>query len=73
MNDSSNPGLLELLLSALQAQTQALVEQTEAINRLADSNQALVSIVLDEHGGGADDEVAPLGRYMDGTPIRDGG
>ena len=59
MNDS-----LERLIAALE-------KQTEAISRLAESNMALVSIVLDEGDGEPPpDADAPLGRYMDGTPIR---
>lgn len=62
MNDS-----LERLIAALE-------KQTEAINRLAESNMALVSIVLNE---GDDEQLpdadAPHGRYIDGSPIPAGG
>lgn len=62
MNDS-----LERLIAALE-------KQTEAINRLAESNQAIVAIVLDDGDGEqSSDADAPHGRYMDGTPIPAGG
>nr|WP_288454585.1 hypothetical protein [uncultured Pseudomonas sp.] len=59
MNDS-----LERLITALE-------KQTEAISRLAESNMALVSIVLDD---GDDvqllDTDAPHGRDLSGQPIQ---
>lgn len=61
MNDS-----LERLITALE-------KQTEAISRLAESNMALVSIVLDEGDDGQlPDAAAPGGRYMDGSPVQVG-
>lgn len=61
MNDS-----LERLIAALE-------KQTEAINRLAESNMALVSIVLnDEAGEQLPDPAAPHGRDLSGKPIRVG-
>lgn len=61
MNDS-----LERLITALE-------KQTEAISRLAESNMALVSIVLD---GGEDEQLpdtdAPYGRDLSGKPIQVG-
>lgn len=51
----------------------ALEKQTEAISRLAESNMALVSIVLDDGDGEQlPDADAPLGRYIDGSPVRAG-
>jgi|LGVF01.2.fsa_nt_gb hypothetical protein len=44
----------------------AIKEQTEAINALADSNMALVACLVDEQ---ADEEDQPP-RFMDGTPCR---
>lgn len=61
MNDS-----LERLIATLE-------KQTEAINRLAESNMALVSIVLDEGDGESlPDADAPHGRDLSGKPIQVG-
>jgi len=42
----------------------ALNAQTDAINRLVESNAALMSILLEQ---GSDDEDAPQTHYLDGT------
>lgn len=60
MNDS-----LERLIAALE-------KQTEAINRLAESNMALVNIVVDGDGEQLPDDEAPHGRDLSGKPIRVG-
>ncbi|WP_217476610.1 hypothetical protein [Stutzerimonas stutzeri] len=60
MNDS-----LERLITALE-------NQSEAINRLADSNMALVSIVVEGDGEYLPDDEAPHGRDLSGKPIRVG-
>ncbi|MHA6639935.1 hypothetical protein ACP6JA_14850 [Stutzerimonas frequens] len=53
---------------------EAINRQTAAISRLAESNMALVSIVLDEGDEGSETIAEHiLARYMDGTPIRVGG
>jgi hypothetical protein len=46
----------------------ALAAQTEAINRLADSNMALVQAMAETEE--ADDPSAPPVSYMDGSPVR---
>lgn len=61
MNDS-----LERLITALE-------KQTEAISRLAESNMALVSIVLDDGDDGLlPDDDSPYGRDLSGQPIQVG-
>lgn len=51
----------------------ALEKQTEAISRLAESNMALVSIVLDDgEDGQLPDADAPHGRDLSGKPIQVG-
>ena len=54
------------LLNALEAQTKAQMEQAAAINRLAESNEALVAVIyqsmVDEEG---DDGVMPQ-TYLSG-------
>jgi len=61
VNDS-----LERLIATLE-------KQTEAISRLAESNMALVSIVLDEGDGESlPDADAPHGRDLSGKPIQVG-
>ncbi|WP_313073054.1 hypothetical protein [Atlantibacter hermannii] len=56
------------LLKALEAQTKAQMEQTAAINRLAESNEALVAVIyqsmVDDEG---DDRVMPQ-TYLSGKP-----
>jgi hypothetical protein len=44
---------------------EALIAQTEAINRLAQSNVMLVQAMA-EHGGSEEDSVS--GSYLDGRP-----
>ncbi|GEM_PF-1234031 len=52
---------------------EAINQQTAAISRLAESNMALVSIVLNEEDEGSEKRAEDVyGRYMDGTPIRGG-
>lgn len=59
MNDS-----LERLIAALE-------KQTEAINKLAESNMALVNIVLnDDAGEQLPDPDAPHGRDLSGKPLQ---
>ncbi|WP_313049047.1 hypothetical protein [Atlantibacter subterraneus] len=56
------------LLKALKAQTKAQMEQTAAINRLAESNEALVAVIYQsmvENEG--DDGVMPQ-TYLSGKP-----
>ncbi len=47
----------------------AIRQQTAAINRMAESNMALVAAMAEAEGMN-DDEDAQPGSYLDGTPCR---
>jgi hypothetical protein len=48
----------------------ALKEQTAALHRMAESNEALTLALVEHDQGDSSDEASPIGFYMDGTPIR---
>lgn len=62
--------LVNDLLTAVKAQTIAQTEQTKAINRLAESNEALVAIICQAMG--EESEIASLEpssqNYLSGKP-----
>ena len=46
----------------------ALAAQTAAMHELAESNRAVVDLVIAQQAEGEDDE-APARTYLDGTPL----
>ncbi|HBR2229118.1 hypothetical protein QJ132_04715 [Klebsiella quasipneumoniae] len=62
-----NEQLVNALIAALREQTAAQREQTEAINRLAESNVALSDVIIQSLAG--DFEEAPEQQtYLSGKP-----
>lgn len=60
--------LLIELIEAMQAQTAATVDQAEAINRMAASNERLIAALADIDE--ADDLDRPQATYLDGSSCR---
>lgn len=60
--------LLIELIEAMQAQTAAIADQVEAINRMAASNERLIAALADIDEG--DDLDRPQATYLDGSPCR---
>lgn len=63
------PGLGDFQIQLISA----LMAQTEAINRLAQSNEAMtnsIALLLDQIAGGDGDDGLAASQYMDGTPVR---
>lgn len=66
---ASSERFQKMILNAIREQTEAVQEQTAAINRLAEINLQMVEALADE--GTGDD--TPPARYLDGTPRHVGG
>lgn len=64
-SESQLSGQPPSLLEALSVLTRAMQEQTESINRLAASNEALVEAIADDYLGV--DDLSP--RHLDGSPV----
>lgn len=58
------------LLAALEAQTQAQLAQTAAINRLAESNEALVAVIYQSVVDDDSDDGLSTQTYLSGKPRR---
>ena len=56
-----NEQLVNALIAALREQTAAQREQTEAINRLAESNVALSDVIIQSLAADDDNEITSLG------------
>ncbi|MDU7369741.1 MAG: hypothetical protein E7L08_02630 [Klebsiella michiganensis] len=56
-----NEQLVNALIAALREQTAAQREQTEAINRLAESNVALCDVIIQSLAADEDIEITSLG------------
>lgn len=56
-----NEQLVNVLIAALREQTAAQREQTEAINRLAESNVALTDVIIQSLAADDDIEITSLG------------
>ncbi|HBX2474042.1 hypothetical protein N5I82_25215 [Klebsiella quasipneumoniae] len=56
-----NEQLVNALIAALREQTAAQREQTEAINRLAESNVALVDVIIQSLAADDDIDITSLG------------
>ena len=62
-----NEQLVNALIAALREQTTAQREQTEAINRLAESNVALSDVIIKSLAGDLDEEPEQQ-TYLSGKP-----
>ncbi|MBA1485917.1 hypothetical protein G9H14_03605 [Klebsiella pneumoniae] len=62
-----NEQLVDALIAALSEQTAAQREQTEAINRLAESNMALSDVIIQSLAGELD-EPPEQQTYLSGKP-----
>ncbi|HBW4601517.1 TPA: hypothetical protein ME601_004191 [Klebsiella pneumoniae] len=62
-----NEQLVNALIAALTEQTAAQREQTEAINRLAESNMALSDVIIQSLVGELDEPPDPQ-TYLSGKP-----
>ncbi|HEJ8267807.1 TPA: hypothetical protein ACW71X_002507 [Klebsiella aerogenes] len=62
-----NEQLVNALIAALTEQTAAQREQTEAINRLAESNMALSDVIIQSLAGELDEPPDPQ-TYLSGKP-----
>ncbi|HBQ0769298.1 hypothetical protein ACNPIB_09340 [Klebsiella pneumoniae] len=56
-----NEQLVNALIAALREQTAAQREQTEAINRLAESNVALADVIIQSLAADDDSDITSLG------------
>ncbi|HDU3982423.1 hypothetical protein ACNPEP_13555 [Klebsiella pneumoniae] len=56
-----NEQLVNALIAALREQTAAQIEQTEAINRLAESNVALADVIIQSLAADDDIDITSLG------------
>lgn len=63
-----NEQLVNALIAALREQTAAQREQTEAINRLAESNVALSDVIIQSLAGDLD-ETPEQQTYLSGKPV----
>ncbi|TCL06907.1 hypothetical protein [Sodalis ligni] len=63
-----NEQLVNELIAALKAETEAKIAQTEAINRLAESNEALCGVIIESLADDADDEKSGSANYLSGKP-----
>ena len=62
-----NEQQVNALIAALSEQTAAQREQTEAINRLAESNMALCDVIIQSLAGEVDVQAEPT-TYLSGKP-----
>lgn len=62
-----NEQLVNALIAALSEQTAAQREQTEAINRLAESNAALCDVIIQSMAGDLDEDQEQQ-TYLSGQP-----
>ncbi|HCQ8477820.1 hypothetical protein [Klebsiella michiganensis] len=62
-----NEQLVNALIAALTEQTAAQREQTEAINRLAESNMALSDVIIQSLAGELDEPLEQQ-TYLSGKP-----
>lgn len=66
-----NEQQVNALIAALNEQTAAQREQTEAINHLAESNMALCDVIIQSLAGEEDVQAEPK-TYLSGKPVRQG-
>jgi hypothetical protein len=61
-----NEQLVNELIAALKAETQAKMAQTEAINHLAESNEALCAVIIESLAEDEPDAKEKPGNYLSG-------
>ena len=65
-----NEQLVTELLEALKAQTEAQKKQTEAINRLANSNESLCKLIMQTLAEEVDEDNLPQQTYLSDRKVR---
>lgn len=65
-----NEQLVTELLSALKAQTAAQTKQTEAINRLANSNESLCKLIMQTLAEEVEEDNLPQQNYLSDRKVR---
>ncbi|EOE5492244.1 hypothetical protein ACN5LW_002501 [Cronobacter turicensis] len=65
-----NEQQVSLLIAAMSEQTKAIEEQTAAISRLAESNEALVAVLYQSLADGIETTTldSPVPTYLSGKP-----
>ncbi|EPJ7157372.1 TPA: hypothetical protein ACXIYC_001422 [Enterobacter cloacae] len=65
-----NEQLATELLEALKAQTEAQTKQTEAINRLANSNESLCKLIMQTLAEEVEEDNLPQQTYLSDRKVR---
>lgn len=65
-----NEQLVTELLAALKAQTAAQTRQTEAINRLANSNESLCKLIMQTLAEEVEEDNLPQQTYLSDRKVR---
>lgn len=65
-----NEQLVTELLAALKAQTAAQTKQTEAINRLANSNESLCKLIMQTLAEEIEEDNLPQQTYLSDRKVR---
>ncbi|WP_319077417.1 hypothetical protein [Enterobacter cloacae] len=65
-----NEQLVTELLEALKAQTEAQTKQTEAINRLANSNESLCKLIMQTLAEEVEEDNLPQQTYLSDRKVR---
>lgn len=65
-----NEQLVTELLEALKAQTAAQTKQTEAINRLANSNESLCKLIMQTLAEEVEEDNLPQQAYLSDRKVR---
>jgi hypothetical protein len=65
-----NEQLATELLAALKAQTAAQTKQTEAINRLANSNESLCKLIMQTLAEEVEEDYLPQQTYLSDRKVR---
>ncbi|QLX99124.1 hypothetical protein [Enterobacter sp. RHBSTW-00593] len=65
-----NEQLVTELLAALKAQTAAQTKQTEAINRLANSNESLCKLIMQTLAEEVEEDNLPQQTYLSDRKVR---
>ncbi|MBL5919829.1 hypothetical protein I7V28_01600 [Lelliottia amnigena] len=65
-----NEQLVTELIEAMKAQTSSQIKQTEAINRLASSNESLCKLIMQTLAEDIEEEIIPQQTYLSGKAVR---